>query len=209
MLAVLVIALLASAAVAGLVGSAFIAPRGSFLRSRRGVWLIVLLAFGIVLLPPQLMALDAAAGPMAGALGPGVAFAWPDAIPKPVYFGLWVATSLVGLAVGMRVWKIGTPEWRAGSAQLFDSSPASRVVSLLPLADSLEDAIDVLGRAHLSVRDAPTVAPDVRKIGRRFADEVPPRDGDAYRMVAEKMPSEVAALVTGYLLEGAGRRMLR
>jgi hypothetical protein len=173
------------------------------------VWLIVLLAFGVVLLPPQLMALDAAAGPMEGALGPGVAFAWPDAIPKPAYFALWVATSLVGLAVGMRVWKIGTPEWRAGSAQLFDSSPASRVVSLLPLADSLEDAVDVLGRARLTVRDAPRVASEVRAAGRRFAAEVPARDGDVYRMVAEKMPSEVAALITGYLLEGAGRRKAR
>lgn len=216
-------ALIASALAAYLIGHAFVAPRDSFLRSKRGVWLLIVLGLSFVSLPPQVLALDSAAGPLAGALtglvggglvqdpaGAGVAsaVAWPQGWNKGLYLATWFATSLLAFLAGIRIWRAGSPDWREGD-RLYDASAASRVNSLMPMADSLEDALDTIGRAHLALRDMPGVAEDVRGAGRRFSHEIPPKDGDLYALVARRMPGEIASRVTGFLLEGAGRRHVR
>lgn len=202
-------ALLASAATAYLIGYAVVASRESFIRSKRGTWLLVALGVSLLLLPPQLTVVDvsslASIGGVPGA-PPVTGLGWPAAFGKGIYLALWGATSLLALLAGMRIWRAGTPEWRDVGSRAYDASPASRVTSLLPLADTLPDAIDVLVRAGVASRDAERSAADIREVGRRLTDALPPSDGALYMMVAAKLPASVAALVTGYLLEGAGRR---
>lgn len=204
-------ALAASVATAFLVGYAFVAPGGSFLKTKRGVWLLVFLALSFVPLPPQVAAMDKAALPLADVLGEtgAGAFAWPAGFGKTTYLVLWTVLTVLSFLVGIRIWKIGTPEWRGTSNVLWDSSAASRITGLLPMANSLADVLETISRAHLSAREAPQVAPEVRKAGRQFAGELPEKAGDVYRMVADELPADVASLVTGYLLEGAGRRSVR
>ena len=211
MLAAVLGALAASVATAFLVGYAFVAPKESFFRTKRGVWLLVLLAISFVPLPPQVAAMDKATLPLADVLGEaGVsAFAWPAGLGKTTYLVLWAVLSVLSFLVGIRIWKIGTPEWRGSSNVLWDSSAASRVKGLLPMANSLADVLDTISRAHLSAKEAPQVAAEVRRAGRQFAGELPEKAGDVYRLVAEDLPGDVASLVTGYLLEGAGRRGVR
>lgn len=204
MLLIAIAALLISALVSYFIGAAFVAPRDSFLRTKRGIAVLVLGGMSFVLLPPQLPALGAVTS-SAGAAGVLPGLEWPAALDKGLYMGVWLATSAVALLVGLRIWKAGSGEWREGNRQ-FDASTASRVNSMLPLADNLPDAIDVLVQAHLTERDCARVAPDVREAGRKLANALPPSDGALYSMVAAKLPGAVAGAVTGYLLEGAGRR---
>lgn len=198
-------ALLGSAVSTYFIGAAFVAPRGSFLRTKTGIGLLVAIGISFVLLPPQLPTMDA----MLTTLGSGQpvlpGLEWPANFSSGLYIALWLGTSLVGLLVGLRIWQAGQPGYREGSS-LSDASGASRVSSLLPLADTLPKVLDVLAQARLTERDAPRVAGDVREAGRKLADALPPSDGALYTMVAAKMPPAVAAWVTGYLLEGAGRR---
>lgn len=211
MLAAVFGALAASVATAFLVGYAFVAPGGTFFRTKRGIWLLVFLALSFVPLPPQVAAMDKATLPLADVLGEAgaSAVAWPAGLGKTTYLVLWAVLSVSSFLVGIRIWKIGTPEWRGTSNVLWDSSAASRVKGLLPMANSLADVLDTISRAHLSAKEAPQVASEVRKAGRQFGDELPGKAGDVYRMVADELPADVASLVTGYLLEGAGRRGLR
>lgn len=201
-------ALAGSVVTALLIGYAFVAPKESFLKTKRGVWLLVFLGISFLPLPPQVAAMDKAALPLADVLGQtgASAFTWPAGMSKTTYLVLWAVLTLLGLLVGSRIWKIGTPEWRGTSNVLWDSSAASRIKGLLPIADSLADVLDTISRARLSAREAPQVAVEVRNAGRRFGDELPEKSGDVYRLVAEGLPADVASLVTGYLLEGAGRR---
>jgi hypothetical protein len=204
-------ALLASAATAYLIGYAVVASRGSFIRSKRGTWLLVALGVSLLLLPPQLTVIDVSSiVSIAGAPGmpPVPALDWPAAFGKGVYLASWGVTSLLALLAGMRIWRAGTPGWRDVGFRAYDASPASRVTSLLPLANTLPDAIDVLVLAGIASRDAERSAVDIREVGRRLTDALPPSDGALYMMVATKLPAPVAALVTGYLLEGAGRRTM-
>lgn len=182
------------------VGAATIAPRTSFLRSKTGMLLLVMVVLSLVTIPPSLTMFDLSKElPM---------LAWPANFSKGLYNGIWVVSSIVGLLVGMQIWRMGKPGYREGSA-LSDASAVSRVSSLMPLADSLDKALDVLVQARLTERDVPRVAEDVRGVGRKLAASLPPSDGALYSMVAAKLPAPVAAAVTGYLLEGAGRRGAR
>jgi hypothetical protein len=61
-------------------------------------------------------------------------------------------------------------------------------------------------RAGLSPKDVARSAADIRLAGSRLANSLPPSDGALYTMVVAKVPASIAASVTGYLLEGAGRR---
>lgn len=199
-----VASLLASAATAYAIGMAVIARHGTFLRTKRGIGLLVLLGLTFLLLPPQITLMDAE-GLSGGGMGAIAGLEWPAAFSKSTYLIAWIATSLLALLAGMRIWKAGSEEWREGS-RTYDSSAASRVSGLLPLADSLPAALDVIARAGLSERDVPRAAGDIREAGRRLANALPPSDGAVYSMVAAKMAPAVAAQVTGLLLEGAGRR---
>ena len=211
MIAVIIAALLGSAVTCYAIGHAFSAPRGSFLKTKKGIWLLVALAGTFVLLPPQLTALDSAQAPslLSGSL-PGVdassMLTWSAPIGKGAYLVLWVLSSVLALLAGMRIWQVGTPEWRSGAGRAGDSSPASRVISLIPLADRIEDALKTLGHAGLTARDVPRIAESIRATGARFASSLPPSDGEVYRLVAARVPGGIAGAVTGLLLEGAGRR---
>lgn len=204
MLIAAIAAVLGSAAIAYLIGYAFVAPRGSALRSRWAVRVLIFAAVTLMLLPPQLMLFGEAGGSIVEVLGP--AAAWPDGLGKGPYVAAWLVTTLLAALAGLRIWQAGTPEWRADARAGTDASPASRVHSLLPLADRIEDALDALARSGLAPRDLPRVAPDVREAGRRFGDSLPPTDGEVFRLVASRVPAALAGDLTGLLLEGAGRR---
>jgi hypothetical protein len=208
MLALALGSLVASVLVAYAVGYAFVAARGTFFRTKKGVWLLVVLALSFLPLPPQVAALDSANLPLSDVLGEAAAssIAWPEGFGKTTFLVVWAASTVLAFLAGIRIWQAGSPEWRGSGGQLYDASAVSRVNSLLMMAESLDDAIDTIGRAGLSARDARGVANEVRKAGKTFAEELPAKAGDVYALVARKMPSEVASVITGYLLEGAGRR---
>lgn len=208
--------LIASAAVAYAIAAALAAPRGSFLRSKRGMWLLAILGLTFLPLPPQMVSMDAAMGPLAGMLGTvGEAFAmpsalaWPAALGKGTYIALWLVSSIAAFLIGIRIWQLGSPEWRGGANRVYDASPASRVNALLPLANSLDEALGTLARVQLGARDVERVADDVRGVGRRYSADLPDKDGAVYQLVARHVPPAVAGALTGYLLEGAGRRSIR
>jgi len=175
-------------------------------RSKRGVWVLVVLGLTLLFLPPQLTAMDAISG-IAGASASMLPdLAWPAGISKGLYLSVWIVSSVGALLAGLRIWQAGTPAWRGGGGKAYDASAASRASSLLPMADTLPDALDVLARAGLTERDTSRAADDIRAAGRRLANALPPSDGALYTMVAARLPAAVASQVTGLLLEGAGRR---
>ncbi|MBF4509296.1 MAG: hypothetical protein ISP10_02275 [Aeromicrobium sp.] len=191
-------ALIAIAALAGacayVVGHAFVAPRDSMLRTAPG---------GAVLAGCVLIALG---GPpvLAGFVGDAEAGSWVAA-GGGLYHTLWVTLVAAGLLGGMRVWRMRPS---GGGRRLFslDESPVGRAAAQLPLADSLEDALDVLAREHVTARDVPRLAPVITRLGARFFHQLPERKSEAYAMVARFVPPAVAAEVTGLLLAGAGRK---
>lgn len=204
------VALLGSAGMAYAIGYAFTAPHDAFLRSRRGVLLLIVAGISIIPLPPQLVGMGETLGPLGGMMGStATALAWPAELGKGVYLAGWIVTTVLGFLGGIRIWQLGTPEWRGGADRAFDASAASRVCSLLPLADRVEQALDTLGRAGLTGKDMPRVAAAVREAGRRFSDSLPPSESEVYRLVSGRVPTAVAATITGLLLEGAGRRAAR
>ncbi|MBN2248600.1 MAG: hypothetical protein JW733_07860 [Coriobacteriia bacterium] len=210
MLALAIVALLGSAGTAYVIGYAFTAPRDAFLRTKRGVVLLIVAGITIVPLPPQLIGMDEALGPLGGMMGnAATALAWPAGLGKGVYLGLWIASTALGFFGGIRIWQFGTSEWRGGANRAFDASAASRVCSLLPMADRVEQALDTLAQAGLTAKDLSRVVGEVREVGRRFSDSLPPSDGEVYRLVSSRVPAAVAAAITGLLLEGAGRRAAR
>jgi len=181
------IAVLVAGACAYLVGHALIAARDSFQRTTAG---------GAVLGMCVLAALFA----------PGIvgALAGPSASPTlPRMLHLALATA--GLLGGMRVWRMRLHAGRAGLFTL-DESPISRAEALVPLADSLEGALDVLGRERCTARDLPRLAPLLKRAAMRYSHQLPERQSEVYALVARHVPAELAADVTGLLLEGAGRK---
>lgn len=117
----------------------------------------------------------------------------------------WIAADAIGLLVGMRAWRL-RPGAYGGSLLALDESPATRAAVGLQLADSLEGALDVLARERVRVRDLERLDTALRHAAARFWHEMPERQGDLYALVASHVPPEVASIVTGVLLEGAGRR---
>lgn len=210
MLALAIAALLGSAGMAYLIGYAFTAQRDAFLRTKRGILLLIVAGITIVPLPPQLIGMDKALGPLGGMLGGAAsALAWPTGLGKGVYIGLWLFTTLLAFLGGIRIWQFGTPEWRGGANRAFDASAVSRARSLLPMADRIEQALDTLSQAGITGKDVSRIASDIRDAGRRFSDSLPPSESEVYRLVASRLPAGVAPAVTGLLLEGAGRRAVR
>ncbi len=185
MSAAVIIAALVAGACAYVVGYALIAPRESILRSATG---------GIVL----------AACVLAALFGPSVARALPGA-PETTALGRALHLGLVaaGLLVGVRVWRMRL-SGRGGLLSL-DESPGSRAEALIPLADSLEMVLDVLGRERCTARDLPRLAPLLKRAGLRYSHQMPAKPSEVYALVARFAPAEIAGDVTGLLLEGAGR----
>lgn len=211
MLTAAIVALIGSIVSAYVIGYAFVAPRDAFVRTKRGVWSLVVLGGSLLLLPPQVTAMDVALAPLMGTMGLASSGAaeWPSVIGKQAYIAVWLVTSVVAFLIGIRIWKAGKPGWRGEPSRAFDTSAGARAASLLPMVDTLPDALDVLGRAGLTARDVAAITGEVREVGRRFATSLPEKDGEVYALVSRRMPGEVASALTGLLLEGAGRRGAR
>ncbi len=189
--------LMASAVLSGvlayLVGYAFRAPRGSFFRSMTGGLALAIFVLVALLLPPTLMSLA----------GDGGTLAWPTGLDRGLYRALWITALAGGLLVGLRVWRMR--RFLSGGITL-DESPVSRAEAQLPLADTLEEALDVLGRERLGAKELQRCSQHVRHVGNRFWNQVPERKADVYKLVVEHVPTAIAASVTGLLLEGASRK---
>ncbi|MCE5190216.1 MAG: hypothetical protein LLG08_00295 [Actinomycetia bacterium] len=206
MIGLLIGALLASGATAYAIGYAFIMPPESFFRTKVGMLVLVTIALTFPFLPPQLMSMGSSLGGLGDQLGSGLAgaLAWPAGLNREVYRFSWIGLMIVGLLTGMRIWNARDPDWRRSGASL-DASSASRAEKLLPLADSLQDALETLGRARLTPRDAERLAPQLQAVGRRFGHQLPERNSAAYNLIVRHVSAAVAAIVTGHILEGAVR----
>ena len=182
-------------------------------------------ALSFLILPPQLTTLGGAmdsvvpgivetsvGGSAVTTAGAGVAdgitgmLAWPSGMGKGLYIGLWIVTSLTGLLVGMRIWNVRKPDWRSGGSNAYDSSVSGRVRGLLPLADSLGEALDVIARSGIDARGTELLAEELRGVGRRFAAEIPEGSGATYNLVMKTLSPSVANVATRYLLEGVAER---
>lgn len=187
MTGVLVFVAVLAGGCAYVVGHAFVAPRESFLRSTTG---------GLILAACVLVALLAP---------PLVAGAVPGGSDPALYRMLWVALVAAGLLAGVRVWRM-RPLSSGGRGFTLDESPVSRAEAALPLADSLEDALDVLGREKVTARDVARLSRALKHTGSRYFHQLPEKQSEVYTLVARSVPREVAAEVTGLLLEGVGRK---
>jgi hypothetical protein len=207
MLAVVIVAALASGATAYLIGYAFLAEHDSFFRTKTGSIVLVVCALTFLFLPPQLMSISTALKPLGAQAGSGVmdAFGWPAGLNRELYRFSWIVLMIAGLLAGLRIWDVRKPDWRPGAMAL-TASPISRAEGLLPLAKSLDDALETLGRVNLTPRDAEHLAGRLRDVGRHFGHELPEGSGASYRIVARHLPPAVAVIVTGYILEGAFRK---
>ncbi len=203
MLGLLIASALASGATAYAIGYAFIAPADSFFKSKTGAIVLVGLGLTFLFLPPQLMSM----GSLSSIAGPGAAsltsmFTWPAGLNRELYRFVWIALMIAGLATGMRIWDFRKPGWRPGS---LDETSAGRAQGLLPLADSLQEALEVLQRAKLTARDVDHLAPQLKLVGRRFGYQLPETNSAAYNLIVRYVPPSVAAAVTGHILDGAVR----
>lgn len=195
LLAGLVAVGLLSAACAYVVGYAFIAPSDSVLRTREG---------GLVLAACVLLAL---AVPLAltDLLSSGTLGTWPKGFGPGAFRTMWVVVTTTGLLSGLRAWRMRFGRGGAGFFT-FDESPVGRALGQLPLADSLEAALDVLARETSAVRDLGPLSDAIRSAGSRFWHQLPEKDGEVYQLVREHVPPAVASEVTRFLLEGSHRK---
>lgn len=189
------------------IGYAVIARKDAFVRTKFGITLLLAGGLSLVPLPPQLTAMDSALAGMSSQLGSlSGMFAWPSSFPKGVYLGLWIATSLAGLLVGMQIWNAGKPGWRqSGASNAWDSSAAGRARAMLPMVNSLAEAVDLIARTRVDAPGIDKIAEELRSVGRRFSGELPDTASAVYQSVVASLPAAVANKVTRYLLEGAGR----
>ncbi|MEN6430827.1 MAG: hypothetical protein ABFC80_08345 [Coriobacteriales bacterium] len=193
MLGVLIGLVVMAGACAYAVGHAFGAPRESVFRSGVGGLLLgVAVLFALVVVPSVAsFAVSRSGG------------TWPQHLGPQTYHSLWVVCMGVGLLLGLRVWRMRPS---AGGALGFDESGVARARSQLPLADSLESALDVLGREKLTARDIESLEDAVKALGARFWHRLPEKDSEVYLAVRQHVPTEFAARITRSLLAGAGRK---
>ncbi|PKQ29784.1 MAG: hypothetical protein CVT60_03550 [Actinobacteria bacterium HGW-Actinobacteria-10] len=202
---VAMLCVLVSAAMSYVVGYAVIAPRDSGIRSKRNMLMLIMGALSLIPLPPQLLALGAASG-AAGGMMPGLSLSWPAGISASAYIALWVATSIVALLAGMRIWNAGQPGWLPGTqGAAYDSSASGRAAALIAMANSLDDVLDALRRTDVDAKSVERIAEEIRHAGRRFGSQLPEESGAAYRLVMGRVGPAIASDITRYLLEGAGR----
>ncbi len=188
MVGILVGVAVLSGAAAYLVGHAFVASRGSFLRSMTGGIVLAGCVLFALLVPPTLLSL-----------------AETNAIAPGLYRLLWVGLMSAGLLGGMRAWRLAG-RMQGISSFTLDESPVSRAESALLLADSLTAALDVLGRENVSAKDAERLAGKISTIGARYWFQLPEKDSEVYRLVSGYVPAAIAASITGSLLKGAARK---
>ncbi|MDO9556185.1 MAG: hypothetical protein Q7J82_01175 [Coriobacteriia bacterium] len=186
---------LLSGVLAYVVGYAFIAPCESILRSKAGGMVLAMCVLVALLVPLTLMSIAGQGGPLA----------WPAGLSRDLYRRAWIGSMSLGLLAGLRVWRLG-PRLRGSHTFTLDESTVSRAESQLLLTDTLEEALDVLGREKVTTKDVERLSARLRIVGSRFWFQVPEKNSDAYRLVAKHVPPGVAATVTGLLLEGAERK---
>jgi hypothetical protein len=201
-----IVSVILSAAMAYVLGRAFIAEPGSFLRGRTGMWLLVTGAFSFLFLPPQVAGMVGAKLPE-GISVPGVT----DMLSAPAGFDpvvanvIWVLTSVAACLAGAEIWRARQPGWRPGSgSNSYDRTPAGRARGLFPLQETLADVADVIARVKLDLKGVEALAPALRDVGRRLAPTMPEESSGVYRALLENgVPIPVAGPVTHYLMEGA------
>ncbi|MDO9556186.1 MAG: hypothetical protein Q7J82_01180 [Coriobacteriia bacterium] len=204
MLIGLIAAVLASAATGYLIGHAFIAPKESFLRTKFGMYVLVALGLSFLFLPPQLTSVDTLTGSLGTQVPSGIASAlvWPAGVSRGLYIAMWLALTVVGLLVGLRIWDAGKPGWRPGARSSVESA-AERAQGMLPLAASLDEVLLTLGKAPLTPRDIGLLEPQLLLAGARFRSQLPEKRSDAFNLVVRHVPASVAVRVTELLQEGA------
>lgn len=207
MIALAFISLLLSAATCYAIGFAVIAPRDAWLRTKLGISTLVVATLSFVPLPPQLLGMESAASSLGSAsAGIAASLAWPAMISKGLYVVLWALMSLAGLLIGMQIWNVGKPGWRAsGNSSAYDTSKTGRMRALIVMADSLPEVLDIMARMGADAKSVEGLAEELRTAGRRFALELPESPADAYRMVSTAIGPAAAAVATRLLLEGAER----
>ena len=178
-----------------IVGYAFVAPSDSFLRSPAGGMVLAACVLIALAIPPTL----------ADLVSTGTIGTWPARLNPAAYHAAWVSLTAMGLLSGVRAWRM---RFRRGGGGVFtfDESPVGRARAQLPLADSLDAALDVLARETPSDRNLGSVADAIRAVGTRFWHQLPERDGEVYNLVRRHVPPALAADVTRLLLEGAQRK---
>ncbi len=203
MLVALIASIIGSAAMAYVDGLAFVAERGSDLRTKRAVLWLVIGTLSFVPLPPQLILMGGIRlGGDVAALGMGTSFAFPHGFVAEPYWVIWIVTTIAGAAVGARVWKAGQPGWRDTSGGL-DTSAAGRARGLLVMCDTLADAADTLVRVRLDAKGAAALRAELTDLGRRLGGAMPVASSAVYHdLVARGVPIAVAGPATRYLTEG-------
>lgn len=203
MLIALIASIIGSAGMAYADGLAFVAERGSELRSKRAILWLVLGTLTFVPLPPQLILMgDIKLGGDVAALGMGAAFSFPRGFVAGPYWVIWIVTTLLGAAVGARLWMAGQPGWRDTSGAL-DTSAAGRARGLLVMCDSLGDAADTIVRVRLDAKGAEALSRELEDLGRRLARTLPAESKAVYDgLVSGGVPIAVAGTVTRHLVAG-------
>ena len=84
MLFAAIAALIGSAACAYLIGYTFAAPRDAFVRTKRGMLLVIVVGLSVIPLPPQLPSLAGAVGSLGGAAASLGGLAWPESLSKSI-----------------------------------------------------------------------------------------------------------------------------
>ncbi len=205
LISAIVVSIVLSAAMAFACGRFLVADRDSMLRTKRGGLLLVVGALSFIPLPPQVVAMGNMKLPATMNV-PGVTdtFLAPAGFNGTVYLVVWALTSVAAGLVGARIWDAGKPSWRPGATSAFDTSPVGRARGLLVMAESLDDAADVMSRVKLDATSVPVLAPELAELGERLALKIPTKSSDVYRvLVAGGVPIAVAGSATKHIHEGA------
>jgi hypothetical protein len=197
-----------SAAMAYVIGRAFIAEEGSFLRTKTGIWMLVVGALSFLFLPPQVVAMTSVQLPDSVSL-PGVTdvLATPAGYSATSVYAGWVLTSIAAWLLGAEIWRAGKPGWRPGSgSNIYDRSPAGRAAGLFPLQDTLDGVAEVIARVRIDPKGVVALAPALEEAGRRLALTMPADSSGVYRVLVDNgVPTPVAGPATRHLIEGAKR----
>ncbi len=207
MIAVALISLVLSAATCYALGYAYVAPRDAFVRSKIGIWVLILLALSFIPLPPQLLGLDSATASLGQISEKLVAsMTWPADVSKTVYLSIWVISSAAASLAGLRIWNVGKPGWRASTTgTAYDTSKTGRMRALIVMADSLPEVLNIMARMGADAKSTQELADELRSAGARFVVEVPQSSAEAYAMVSAAIGPSAASVATRLLLEGAAR----
>jgi hypothetical protein len=201
----LVVSIVLSAVMAYIDGQFFVADRDSMLRTKRGGLLLVAGTLSFIPLPPQVVAIGNMKIPD-WAIVPGVtdAFLAPKGFNGNIFLAVWLLTSVTAALAGVRIWDAGKPGWRPGMSAAFDTSPVGRARGLLVMADSLDEAADIIARVRLDAKSVPAIGPELETFGTRLAPKIPAEAPEVYRaLVAGGVPIPVAGPVARHIHDGA------